>query len=218
MKHCFFLLLLLFNFCTHSYAEWRVSDLARSPSEHIQLRDQQNNIIKTISTQQMVYLYAAMQSISHAAELNAEFIITAGDIPNAFATITNNNIGIIAINLAMLDIIGNDLDMAASIIGHELAHLKLHHLSEHINASIRNRNQSFSAKNTKYSRDNEREADYLGVIWAIEAGYNPEGAIRLQQALYDLYKESDFPITSISHPSSIERLTILKSLVRRFNN
>ena len=32
--------------------------------------------------------------------------------------------------------------------------------------------------NTKYSRDNEREADYLGAIWAVEAGYDPQGAVR----------------------------------------
>lgn len=206
------------TFLNNANANWRVSELARSPSKVIRLEGQQNNSVKIINTQQMIYLYAVMQSISKVAELNTDFIISSGELPNAFATVTENGIGIIVLNFAMLDIIGDDLDMAASIIGHELAHLKLHHINEHIEAITKYKNHSFSAKNTKYSRDNEREADYLGVIWAIEAGYKPEGAIKLQKKLYDLYKESNFPITSISHPSSIERLTVLKSLVRRLTN
>ena len=30
-------------------------------------------------------------------------------------------------------------------------------------------------------RDQERDADYLGMIWAIEAGYDPEGHLRLEE-------------------------------------
>ena len=74
---------------------------------------------------------------------------------------------------------------------------------------------TFSASATKYTRDNERESDYLGAIWSVEAGYDPAGAVRVHEKLYKVNKRhSGF---SGSHPSSIERLTILKSLVRRLS-
>ena len=34
---------------------------------------------------------------------------------------------LVGLNLAMLDMLGNDVHMAAALIGHELAHLKLNH-------------------------------------------------------------------------------------------
>lgn len=57
----FLLIPLLFGiFITHVYGEspiysWRVSDLARSPVEHIKLRNEQNRLIKTVSAKQMLY-------------------------------------------------------------------------------------------------------------------------------------------------------------------
>ena len=105
--------------------------------------------------------------------------------------------------------------MAAALIGHELAHIKLKHgeISKKNIALIQGKD--FSAANTRYSRDNERDADYLGVIWAVEAGYNPDGAVALQEALYKVFKRTNISGFNVSHPSTIERLTILKSLARR---
>ncbi len=121
------------------------------------------------------------------------------------------DVNIIGINFAMLDMLGLDVHMAAALIGHELGHLKLNHGDDHkknSRADIRN------AANTKYSRDNEREADYLGAIWAVEAGYDPAGAVRLQELLYKKTKHLKGGFSG-SHPSSIERITKLKSLARR---
>ncbi len=197
---------------------WKISELARSPVEDIQLRDKQNRKIQIISAQQMVYLYAAMTGLAEVSEIQAEFLITDGEFPNAFAGMDKNGRGVVAINFAMLDVLGTDLNMAAGLIGHELAHLKLNHGQEHKEALLQNSQQSFSAKNTRYSRDNEREADYLGAIWAIEAGYDPGGAVAIQEALYDLAKYKTTSSFSVSHPSSIERITVLKSLVRRLKH
>lgn len=197
---------------------WRISDLARSPQEHIELKDDQNKLLHTISAKQMVYLYAAMSSIAEKSEIQAEFIIVNGMLPNAFAGMTEDGQNFVAINFAMLNILGTDLDMAAALIGHELAHLKLNH-GEKTRANIElNRNKDFSAASTRYSRDNEREADYLGVIWVVEAGYNPKGAVALQEELYQHSKTISDSFFNASHPSSIERITVLKSLVRRLSN
>ena len=122
-------------------------------------------------------------------------------------------INIIGINFAMLDLLGLDVHMAAALIGHELGHLKLNHGEDH---KTQGKTDIRTASNTRYSRDNEREADYLGAIWAVEAGYDPEGAVRLQELLYKKTKHLSGGFSG-SHPSSIERITKLKSLARRLS-
>ena len=122
-------------------------------------------------------------------------------------------INIIGINFGMLELLGLDVHMAAALIGHELGHLKLNHGEDHKNkrtTDIR------TASNTRYSRDNEREADYLGAIWAVEAGYDPQGAVRLQELVYKMSKRLSGGFSG-THPSSIERITKLKSLARRLS-
>lgn len=42
---------------------------------------------------------------------------------------------------------------------------------------VRVAGQYFSFRNLKYSRDNETEADYMGLIFAAMAGYDPQQAI-----------------------------------------
>ena len=115
---------------------------------------------------------------------------------------------LVGLNLAMLDMLGNDVHMAAALIGHELAHLKLNHGRER---SEKGGGATFEAN--RFSRDNEREADYLGAVWAHEAGYDLAGAIRLEEALYSLQKRRQG--YSVTHPMGIERTLKIKSLARR---
>ena len=192
---------------------WLLRDLAKAPMDTLPLRDEHNRVLKTIESSQAVYLYAVFTGILEAAELSADMYLIEGKEPNALATIGKNGENILAINFAMLDLIDRDVHAAAAIIGHELAHLKLNHRDEAVEAIQRNQDSMITAASTKFSRDNEREADYLGMIWAIEAGYDPEGAIRIQEALYKLTRHGGMSVGS--HPSSIERITVLKSLARR---
>jgi len=192
---------------------WRIRDLATAPAERIELRNKRGKVLGTIETKQLLLIYSAMVAIEEAAEINAELFVLEGKEPNAFATIGKEEQNVVGITFGMLDMIGMDVDAAAAIIGHELAHLKLNHIEEKKDAIENSSTTTFSASATRYTRDNERESDYLGAIWAVEAGYNPAGAVRVHEKLYKLSKRRvGF---SGSHPSSIERLTILKSLVRR---
>lgn len=192
---------------------WLVRELAKAPLETLPLRDERDRVVKTIPSSQAVYLYAVFTGLVEAAELEAELYLIEGKDPNAMATLGEKGENIIAINFAMLDLMGDDLHALAAVIGHEMAHLKLNHYHDKVDAMQRNQNSMITAANTKYSRDNEREADYLGMIWSIEAGYDPEGAVRAQEALYKLARHGGMFVGS--HPSSIERITVLKSLARR---
>ena len=229
---------------------WRIEDLARIDADTVELRDNNNRILKRIDVQQIVYLYSVMQAIEDVSELRSELLITDGNQPNAFATrglvelkpeedaaadtsagagasmqgsavndapapdeARSVEVNIIAINFAMLDLLGLDVHMAAALIGHELGHIKLNHAAD---VKGRGRPDILTAANTRYSRDNEREADYLGAVWAVEAGYDPAGAVRLQELVYEKTKNLPSGFSG-SHPTSIERIAKLKSLARRLS-
>ena len=196
---------------------WKVKDLAMSGAEKIELRDEREKLIRILDGRQMALLYAVEAGIEEAANLHADFYIVDEEPPNAFATIGKDGEYLIAFTFGMLDMVGRDVDVAAAIIGHELAHLKLKHVEAKKEAQKSGSpSTSFSAAATKYTRDAERDSDYLGVIWAIEAGYDPEGAVRAHEALYKIGKRRGGSFTG-SHPSSIGRITVLKSLVRRLS-
>ncbi len=199
----------------HGPIAWRIKDIASAPVEKVPLRDKRGKLIRTIETKQLLLVYAAMVAIEDVAEINAELFVLEGKEPNAFATIGKEEQNVVGFTFGMLDMIGMDVDAAAAIIGHELAHLKLNHIEERKDAIENSSTTTFSASATRYTRDNERESDYLGAIWAVEAGYDPAGAVRVHEKLYKLSKRRGG--FSGSHPSSIERITILKSLVRRLS-
>ena len=63
--------------------------------------------------------------------------------------------------------------------------------------------------NSKYSRDAERESDLYGMNYMSRAGYDPQGAVDLQQTFVNLKdsKQPDFlQGLFASHPPSQERL------------
>ena len=230
VKNFLFVFSCLFCFSHYSLAQnqfdqvLKLEELAQTYAEEIVIKDKRGKKVKTLSGKQMALLYAVYVAMREAAELHAEFFILSGDNPNAFATVGKINKddddeqNIIGINFGMLDMIGMDMDAAAAIIGHELAHLKLRHIdvAKEKAKNPSNNTGMFSAAATKYTRDAERDSDYLGVVWAIEAGYDPEGAVRVHEALYKLSKRRPGGFSG-THPSSIERITILKSLVRRLS-
>ncbi len=227
MKHLFIskitvaisLLLLLFSLSSHAkegIKTWNIKDLVQIPAKKVELRDKRDKVVKTVDITQMIYIYAVMIAIEDVAEINATLFILEGKEPNAFATLGKDDENVIGISFGMLDLLGNDVHATAAIIGHELAHLKLNHIEERKETQKKTPQTTFTAASSKYTRDNERESDYLGVIWAIEAGYDPYGAVRVHEHLYKLAKRSPHSFVG-SHPSSIERITILKSLVRRLS-
>jgi predicted Zn-dependent protease len=68
-----------------------------------------------------------------------------------------------------------------------------------------------------FSRDQEREADWIGIDYMVKAGYNPEGAIKLQEYFYEQLegkKNPDFVQGLFrTHPFSKERLENARALI-----
>ena len=138
------------------------------------------------------------------------------------------------INLGISKLIGYDSSQWAAVLGHEFAHLKLDHVSERLAVTLPMElaeailRQSTSNGvgilageygrqliETKFSREQEHESDYLGAIWALEAGFEVEGAVRLQKGLLQRYgNQSQLPFL-LSHPTGQERVQRLQSLAKR---
>lgn len=211
---------------------WRVRDLATAPSPTIHLLGH-NQVMAAVDRLTMQKLLLAHFRISRAAGIQAELLVVDGDDPNAFAGLVNGR-PTIAGNLGMIKLIGDDMDEFASLLGHEAAHLAKGH-----GETGKTRSSTLQAIGSlvgmglgaagvpaagtitglaanlieaAYSREEEREADALGVGYARSAGYNPYGAIRLHEKLLKVSGGSLLPFLS-SHPGAQERIENLKVLI-----
>lgn len=128
-------------------------------------------------------------------------------------------------------------DALAVVLGHEIAHAVAKHSAEQMSKQMRQTygtqilgtvlnstvgsgvgdiasavaKQGFSFANLKYSRDNETEADHIGLIFAAMAGYNPEQAVPFWQRMAQ-GKSSGSDMFS-DHPSDAKRIAALQRLM-----
>lgn len=123
----------------------------------------------------------------------------------------------------------------AIVLGHEIAHAVAKHSAEQLtkqqsqqvgtnilgnvlNQAVGNgvgdiassvAGQYFSFRNLKYSRDNETEADYMGLIFAAMAGYDPQQAIPFWKRMSQGGSSNKSDIFS-DHPSDEKRIAALQ--------
>lgn len=125
----------------------------------------------------------------------------------------------------------------AIVLGHEIAHAVAKHSAEQMSKAYRQQyatqigsavasalgvgstavslgqwalQNGFQFRNLKYSRDNELEADHMGLIFAAMAGYNPEEAIPFWQRMASLSGSGSNDILS-DHPSDAKRIAAIKT-------
>jgi len=73
--------------------------------------------------------------------------------------------------------------------------------------------EGFNFANLKYSRDNETEADRLGLIFAAMAGYDPQKAIPFWQRMSELGGGSQKSEIFSDHPSDEKRIAALQKVM-----
>ena len=156
-----------------------------------------------------------------------EFKVINNSSPNAWALPG----GKIAINRGLLTELDSEAELAA-VLGHEIVHAAARHSAKGIQrglllqgavfaTAIATRDKGYTnlaqlgasvgaqLVNQKYGRDAERESDQYGMNYMARAGYDPQGAVQLQQAFVKLSEDRRQDWLSglfSSHPPSQERV------------
>lgn len=156
-----------------------------------------------------------------------EFAVINNSTPNAWALPG----GKIAINRGLLTALDSEAELAA-VLGHEIVHAAAKHSAQSVQrgallqaavlaTGIATADSDYGEVaalgagagaaliNSRYGRNAERESDLYGMNYMSRAGYNPIGAVELQQTFVELKdnKQPDFlEGLFASHPPSQERL------------
>ena len=212
---------------------WRLRELALAPSPVIEFQSPEGKIVLTMNAQTVNKLLLAHLRVTRSAGVQAELVIAEGEHPNAFVGLTTGR-RVVAINTAMIMLIGDDIDEFAALLGHETAHWAKGHVDsgklrsktiEGVGALLGSGLAMVGIPaaglitgvggdliETSFSRDEEREADALSVDYIMANGFNAGAAVRLQEKLQKLPGGLSVPFLS-THPSSEERIDNLKKLI-----
>lgn len=170
-------------------------------------------------------------------DLPYEFVVINNGVPNAWALPG----GKIAINRGLLALLENEAQLAA-VLGHEIVHAAARHTAQQSTqgtllglgsavAGIAARGSDYEqliglgtqlgggAWQAKYSRDHELEADRYGVEYMTQAGYNPQGAVELQEKFLELSEgQTSNWLDNLfaSHPPSQQRVEANRKLAQEY--
>jgi len=169
-----------------------------------------------------------LAAVSDRPQLPYEFVVLNNSTPNAWALPG----GKIAINRGLLVMLDDEAQLAA-VLSHEIVHAAARHgalqqtqntliqagvMAVGIAAAKDSENAGWilagaglgaGVWQAKYSRNHELESDKYGVEYMVRAGYDPQGAVELQQKFVELSKGQKKDLMSAlfaSHPPSQARV------------
>lgn len=185
----------------------------------------------TIDPKLSAYVSEVGQQLAAVSDrgLPYEFVVLNSSVPNAWALPG----GKIAVNRGLLTTLDNEAELAA-VLGHEVVHAAARHTaqaqtrgmllqgallasaigagnSDYANLIMTGASLGAQLITQRYGRDAERESDYYGINYMLRAGYDPQGAVTLQEKFVALAEERGrnpgwFEGLFASHPPSMERL------------
>jgi len=141
--------------------------------------------------------------------------------------------GQIFITYALFSKLENE-DQLAGVIGHEIGHVVGRHSADRMSkqgltegllngvavALDPNTAQGAAAIasiiNMKYSREDELESDDLGVLFMINAGYNPEEMIGVMKILKAAAGNNSVPEFQSTHPDPENRIQKIKEAINKY--
>lgn len=200
--------------------------LAAGDSKGANLKTMDGKII-LFPKNQAQNLVVTHQKLSKVSGVNATLALVQTDSPNAFA-FSKDGQNYIAFSLSFMNALGENQDALAAVMGHELAHLKLGHSGKEREAREQQTqiigqaagfllaivgvpmggtigNLTATGIGRSFTRDEERDADSLGIKWSTDAGYNPCGYIDVMN-VFEKANQSPQAFAFLStHPDSGER-------------
>jgi predicted Zn-dependent protease len=178
-----------------------------------------------------------LAQVSDRRDLPYEFVVINNSVPNAWALPG----GKIAINRGLLLLLEDEAQLAA-VLAHEIIHAAARHTAQQMTqstllglgvqvAGIASRESEYGqliglgaqlgagAWQARHSRSDELEADRYGIKYMVEAGYNPQGAVELQETFVRLAegKQSGWlEALFASHPPSQRRVEENRELAAQY--
>jgi metalloendopeptidase OMA1, mitochondrial len=116
--------------------------------------------------------------------------------------------GKVAVFTGLFEVMANEDELAA-VLGHEIGHALAHHASERI---YRDQQQQLPFMSKKYDREQESEADHIGLFLMTFAGYNPQECVRLWERMAQRHQNQTPEILS-DHPSDARRIAQMRMWV-----
>jgi len=121
--------------------------------------------------------------------------------------------GKIAVFTGLLKVVQNDSQLA-TVMSHEIAHALAHHSSERLARQEINRSGLGGIWSKAYDRQQEEEADHIGVFLMTFAGYDPEEAVHFWERMQRLSGgRQQLPEILSDHPSDARRIQNMKAWV-----
>lgn len=119
--------------------------------------------------------------------------------------------GKMAVFRGILRVAEND-DQVATVLSHEIAHALAHHTSERVARAGLDR--GFGGIWSKaFDRQEEAEADHIGVFLMTFAGYDPDEAVRFWERMQHATGGRGLPEILSDHPSDAHRIQNMKGWV-----
>lgn len=191
------------------------------------------DMVKRVGQRLATAVETYLNSNGFAAELKNfawEFNLVQNSQVNAFCMPG----GKIVVYDGLLPVTQNETALAV-VLGHEIAHAVAKHSAEQMSTKLKQQygtqiltqilavksqgladlaglasQAGFSFANLKYSRDNETEADYMGLIFMAMAGYDPQQAIPFWQRMAANSGNAGKSDMLSDHPSDEKRIAALQ--------
>lgn len=134
-----------------------------------------------------------------SGEFEWEYVVIEDQQVNAFCLPG----GKIVVLSGLLEFVRDDGELA-TVISHEVAHALAHHLSERF---ARERTMGHGLLSLAFSREQESEADHIGIFLMTFAGYDPDQAIQFWREMMGAERRGiHIPEMLSDHPSDARRL------------
>jgi predicted Zn-dependent protease len=172
---------------------------------------------------------AAMAQQARRANIPYQFRLLASDQVNAFAAPG----GFVYLTEGTVNFIGADDDALACVTAHEIGHIDQRHSVENLERRLGaqmlvqilvggEKGQDIASTAAglvmlQYSRDDELEADRIGVTYAARGGYDPWGMVRFFEKLREKEGKGPSHLETYfrTHPRTQDRINRITAYIRK---
>ena len=188
----------------------------------------------TVNPELSAYVTKVGKKLAAVSDRNLPYVFTVlnNSTPNAWALPG----GKIAVNRGLLLELNNEAELAA-VLGHEIVHAAARHGAQQMERGMMLQGALIATNiavqgseygslvvggaqvaagliNTRYGREDELEADYYGMHYMAQAGYDPMAAVGLQETFVRLNNSQSHNWLAglfASHPPSMDRVEANKA-------